>query len=55
MKMIMKMKKQKWKKKKRKNNKKKKDQNWIRPAPRASGLRPLLGSVGFPPHIRSIK
>jgi hypothetical protein len=28
---------------------------WIRPAPRASGLRPQLDSVVFPPHMRSIK
>ncbi len=32
-----------------------KQTNWIRPAPRASGLRPQLDSVVFPPHTRSVK
>jgi hypothetical protein len=45
---------QKEKEKKRKKKKKKKT-NWIRPAPRASGLRPQLDSVVFPPHMRSVK
>jgi hypothetical protein len=30
-------------------------QNWIRPAPRASGLRPQLDSVVFPPQMRSVE
>ncbi len=34
---------------------KKKKTKWIRPAPRASGLRPQLDSVVFPPHMRSVK
>jgi hypothetical protein len=28
---------------------------WIRPAPRASGLRPQSDNVVFPPHMRSVK
>jgi hypothetical protein len=46
---------QRQKQKEKKRKKKKKKTNWIRPAPRASGLRPQLDSVVFPPHMRSVK
>jgi regulator of protease activity HflC (stomatin/prohibitin superfamily) len=46
--------KQKQKEKEKKRTKKKKT-NWIRPAPKDSGLRPQLDSVVFPPHMRSVK
>jgi hypothetical protein len=48
----MKMKKEKEKRKKKKKRKKTK---WTHPAARASGLRPHLDSVMFPPHMRSVK
>jgi primosomal protein N' len=52
-----KMKKQiKIKKEKKKRKKKKKVKTkWIRPAPRAVGLRPQSDSVVFPPHMRTVK
>ena len=39
----------------RRGRRRRRRQNWIRPAPRASGLRPQLDSVVFPPHMRSVK
>jgi hypothetical protein len=54
-KMKMNMKKIKIRKQTREKMKMKKQTKWIRPAPRASGLRPQLDSVVFPLHMRSVK
>jgi hypothetical protein len=50
-----KKKKKKKKQKQKKRKKKKRKTNRILPAPRASGLRPQLDSMVFPPHMRSVK